>query len=146
MHHNNDIISGKISSDIENMEWSMGTTTAQLPNVRYVLYTMQKLRFKSSLIILNVIQNKSFHIFVWMVHGQNWSISISIGVGSQSFEQKKVLQTGNVCKLTVCRSNFTLNWYLHTCLVQHILMDKWYNWIWHISTNTKHIRIDNRFL
>lgn len=34
MQHNNDIISGKISSDIENMEWSMGTTTAQLPNVR----------------------------------------------------------------------------------------------------------------
>lgn len=31
----NDIISGKMSSDIENMDWSMGTTTAQLPNVRY---------------------------------------------------------------------------------------------------------------
>lgn len=36
MQHNNDIISGKISSDIENMEWNMGTTTAQLPNVRQV--------------------------------------------------------------------------------------------------------------
>lgn len=35
MHHNNDMISGKLSSDIENMEWNMGTT-AQLPNVRYV--------------------------------------------------------------------------------------------------------------
>ncbi|XP_055319978.1 uncharacterized protein LOC129577267 [Sitodiplosis mosellana] len=34
MHHNNDMISGKISSDIENMEWNMGTT-AQLPNVRF---------------------------------------------------------------------------------------------------------------
>ncbi|XP_031616595.1 uncharacterized protein LOC116336700 [Contarinia nasturtii] len=33
MHHNNDIISGKISSDIENMEWNMGS--AQLPNVRF---------------------------------------------------------------------------------------------------------------
>lgn len=31
MHHN----SGKITSDIENMEWNMGTTTAQLSNVRY---------------------------------------------------------------------------------------------------------------
>lgn len=37
MQHNNDIISGKISSDIENVEWNVGTTTAQLPNVRYVL-------------------------------------------------------------------------------------------------------------
>lgn len=36
MHHSNDIISGKIS-DIENMEWNMGTTAAQLPNVRYVV-------------------------------------------------------------------------------------------------------------
>lgn len=36
MQHNNDIISGKISSDIENMEWNMGTTAAQLPNVRQV--------------------------------------------------------------------------------------------------------------
>lgn len=48
MQHNNDIISGKISSDIENVEWNMGTTTAQLPNVRQVnwknLYFLNKLQ------------------------------------------------------------------------------------------------------
>lgn len=52
MHHNNDIVSGKISSDIENMEWNMGTTTAQLPNVRYV--QIAKNAPENSLIIKSV--------------------------------------------------------------------------------------------
>lgn len=51
MHHNNDIISGKISSDIENMEWNIGTTTAQLPNVRWVKSNLT--RIESFILLLH---------------------------------------------------------------------------------------------
>lgn len=54
MQHNNDIISGKISSDIENVEWNVGTTTAQLPNVRYVLFYVHFSSFHNQVLFSSI--------------------------------------------------------------------------------------------